>query len=81
MAPQFVQRSDKGVNFTRPVNRGGRETQPLCAARDCWEIDRLHIDAVLLQQQVGQLLTMDGITNKPALALSIARTWTSIISG
>ena len=52
------------LDILRTVQRRRRDAEPLRAPRHGWVVDRLDIDPVLFNQQVGDLFAQDGIANQ-----------------
>src|SRR3546814_2469317 len=63
-APHVLQGGNELRHVGLAVQRAGRDTQPLGAARHGRIIDRLDVDTVVIQQKVNGLLADRGITNQ-----------------
>src|SRR5215472_13144950 len=62
--PDLQQGLGERIDQAVVMIRRGRDAQPLGPLGDRWVIDRLDIDAVLLEEEVGGALALLGITNK-----------------
>src|SRR5690348_8061682 len=71
--PDLDQRLGQLVHHLGRVLRSGREAQPLGAARNGREVDRLDVESVLGEQDVADLLRLDGGADQKRDDVGLAR--------
>ena len=61
--PQRPQRIDQRINIGVAVQRAGGDTQPFCAFGHGRIVDRLHINAPIIHQDIADLAAFNRITD------------------
>ena len=59
--PKGINSIQKRVNLGFAMNRRRRKAQSFSALWNGWEIDRLHVDAKIVEQHVRELFGMDRV--------------------
>ena len=63
MGPKRIQCTDQRINLLRTMHGRRCKSQPLCAAWHRWEIDGLHVNAMLFQQHVRHFLRVHRVAD------------------
>lgn len=73
LRPEFIQGADEVHDVSVRVVRRRHQPQTFGAPRHCRIVDRLHLDAIAVEQDIRQRLAADGIGDKDRHNMARAR--------
>jgi hypothetical protein len=70
--PNLAEGTNQLVNHLFRMGRGDSDAQALVPHGDCWVIDGLDVDSIILEKLIGYLATPKGITNHNGYDVALA---------